>query len=36
MNTVEKLKINDKSLGFTLILMLASGMQLEATAGRYA
>ena len=36
MNTVEKLKINDKSLGFTLILMLASGMQLEATAGSYA
>lgn len=36
MNTVEKLKINDKSLGFTLILMLASGIQLEATAGSYA
>lgn len=36
MNTVEKLKINDKLLGFTLILMLASGMQLEATAGSYA
>ena len=36
MNTVEKLKINDKSLGFTLILMLASGIQLEATAASYA
>ena len=36
MNTAEKLKICNRLLGLTLILMLASGMQLEATAGSYA
>lgn len=36
MNTAEKLKICNRLLGLTLILMLASGIQLEATAGSYA
>ncbi len=36
MNAAEKLKIYNRLLGLTLILMLASGIQLEATAGRYA
>lgn len=35
MNTTEKLKICNRLLGLTLILMLASGIQLEATAGSY-
>lgn len=36
MNTAEKLMICNRLFGLTLILMLASGIQLEATAGRYA
>ena len=36
MNTAKKLKICNRLFGLTLILMLASGIQLEATAGRYA
>lgn len=36
MNTARKLKICNRSLGLTLILMLASGIQLEATSGSYA
>lgn len=35
MNTAEKLKICNRLLGLTLILMLASGIQLEAMAGSY-
>lgn len=35
MNAAEKLKICNRLLGLTLILMLASGIQLEATAASY-
>ena len=36
MNTARKLKICNRLLGPTLILMLVSGIRLEATAGSYA
>ncbi len=36
MTTASKLKICNLSLGITMLLMLASGIQLEATSGRYA
>lgn len=36
MNRVQKLRIVDRSLGITMLLMLASGIQLEATSGCYA
>lgn len=35
LSVAEKLKIYDKGLGLTLILILASGIQLEATSGQY-
>lgn len=35
MNTALKLRICDRSLGLTTLAMLASGLQLEATSGRY-
>lgn len=35
MNTAEKLKTCNKSLEVTVILMLVSGIQLEATAGKH-
>lgn len=36
MTPAERLKACDKTLGIVLIVMLASGIQLEATSGRYA
>lgn len=36
MNTASRLKLCNRTLGFVLILMLASGIQLEATSGIYA
>lgn len=36
MNTASKLKLCNRLLGLSLILMLVSGIQLEATAGCYA
>ncbi len=36
MNTALRLRICNRSLGFILLLMLASGVQLEATSGSYA
>lgn len=36
MTAAERLKACDKTLGIVLIVMLASGIQLEATSGRYA
>lgn len=36
MKQATKLKICNRSLGFILLLMLASGIQLEATSGQYA
>lgn len=36
MNTASRLKICNRSLGFVLILILVSGIQLEATSGQYA
>lgn len=36
MNPAQKLRIVDRSLGITMLLILASGIQLEATSGRYA
>ncbi len=36
MNTALKLRICNRGLGATIILMLASGIQLEVTSGRYA
>ena len=35
MKTVTKLKLCDRWLGIFLLVMLASGIQLEATSGRY-
>lgn len=35
MNTAQKLRLVDRSLGITMLLILASGIQLEATSGRY-
>lgn len=35
MNTATKLKICDRSLGLTLILILVSGIQLEASSGSH-
>ena len=35
-NTAARLKRCNRSLGLTLLLILASGIQLEATSGRYA
>lgn len=35
MNPAQKLRIVDRSLGVTMLLILASGIQLEATYGRY-
>lgn len=35
MKTVTKIKLYNKLLGCTLIMMLASGIQLEATSGKY-
>lgn len=35
MNTAEKLKICNKLLEVTVILMLVSGIKLEATAGKH-
>lgn len=35
MNTAAKLKLCNRALGITLIIMLASGIQLEVTSGRY-
>lgn len=35
MTTAAKLKLCNKSLGLTLLLMLASGIQLEVTSGKY-
>lgn len=34
-NPATRLKICNRTLGITLLLMLASGIQLEATSGRY-
>lgn len=36
MTPAERLKACDKTLGIVLIVMLVSGIQLEATSGRYA
>lgn len=36
MNPATRLKLCNRILGLTLILMLASGIQLEATSGQYA
>lgn len=36
MNTASRLKICNRSLGFVLILIIVSGIQLEATSGQYA
>lgn len=36
MKQATRLKICNRSLGFILLLMLASGIQLEATSGQYA
>lgn len=36
MNTALRLKLCNRSLAFVLILILASGIQLEATSGQYA
>ena len=35
MKTASKLKLCNKSLGLLLVLMLVSGVQLEATSGKY-
>lgn len=35
MNTATRLKLCNRTLGFVLILMLASGIELEATSGIY-
>lgn len=35
-NPASRLKICNRTLGITLLLMLVSGIQLEATSGRYA
>lgn len=36
MTPAERLRVCDKTLGIVLIVMLASGIQLEATSGQYA
>ena len=36
MTPAERLRVCDRTLGIVLIVMLASGIQLEATSGRYA
>lgn len=36
MTPAERLKACDKALGIVLVVMLASGIQLEATSGRFA
>lgn len=36
MTPTERLRVCDRTLGIVLIVMLASGIQLEATSGRYA
>lgn len=36
MNATSRLKICNRSLGFVLILIIVSGIQLEATSGQYA
>lgn len=35
MNTASRLKLSNRTLGFVLLLMLVSGIQLEATSGVY-
>ena len=35
MNTASRLKLCNRTLGFVLLLMLVSGIQLEATSGVY-